>query len=77
MSVFKGHGHHASATPREGGGQPQTVRLSASGTASGAGGPGASEARRYEAERRRATTPGGAGGVITPGSNFDNSEVDR
>ena len=28
----------------------------------------------YEQERRRATTPGA---VITPGSNFDASEVDR
>ena len=32
------------------------------------------ETRLYEQERRRATTPGA---VITPGSNFDASEVDR
>ena len=49
--------------------QPQTPRLNASGTATGGvGGPGPTP--------RRATTPG-AGGVITPGSNFDASEVDR
>jgi len=48
--------------------QPQTPRLNASGTATGGvGGPGPTP--------RRATTPG-AGGVITPGSNFDASEVD-
>ena len=51
--------------------QPQTPRLNASGTATGgAGGPGPGPTNR------RATTPG-AGGVITPGSNFDASEVDR
>ncbi len=77
-------GHHvatavadaASHGPRDGGGQPPTPRLSASGTAANAGGPGASEAIRYgTTERRRATTPGG--NIITPGSNFDASEVDR
>ena len=53
--------------------QPQTPRLSASGTAPG--GPGPGDSRLYEVqERRRATTPGA---VITPGSNFDTSEVDR
>lgn len=52
--------------------QPQTPRLSASGTAPG--GPGPGDSRLYEVqERRRATTPGA---VITPGSNFDTSEVD-
>merc|ERR1719510_2865487 len=55
--------------------QPQTPRLSASGTAAGGVGPGPGEARIYDSERRRATTPG-AGGVITPGSGFDASEVD-
>merc|ERR1719510_1434435 len=51
-------------------GQPQTPRLNASGTATGGvGGPGPGPTPR------RATTPG-AGGVITPGSNFDASEVD-
>lgn len=55
--------------------QPQTPRLSASGTAPGGPGPGpeSSVGRLYESERRRATTPGA---VITPGSNFDTSEVD-
>ena len=49
--------------------QPQTPRLSASGTAAGGVGPGHGPGP----ERRRATTPG-AGGVITPGSAFDASE---
>ena len=77
-----GGGSRVATLPRGGGDraeagevgrQPQTPRLSASGTAPG--GPGPGDSRLYEVqERRRATTPGA---VITPGSNFDTSEVDR
>ena len=77
MWFFKVLGHHTQGgatleRSREAPPQPQTPRLSASGTAPG--GPGPGESRLYETERRRATTPGA---VITPGSNFDTSEVDR
>lgn len=73
---FAGH-HTPGAASRDPSGeqrgpQPPTPRMSASGAAS-------SEARSLYDQRRGASTPGGGGGDrgITPGSNFDTSEVDR
>lgn len=77
ISVLGHHGQSAggAVNPQT----PQTPRLSASGTAPGGPGGPPDSSRLFDNDRPtgggrpRATTPGA---VITPGSNFDTSEVD-